>query len=116
MDNEVAFLEKNAMQESIKEMFGNQVEYKDVSFDNTNVKVFSRHAETQGIINYDGETYTGTINESLDGNEVSFIYQEIQKVIQYDNEIEVIMKTAFVKQEGDKCLIYQNYNEDFYNV
>lgn len=111
----IIVVEKNAMQESIKEMFGNQVEYKDVSFDNTNVKVFSRHAETQGIINYDGETYTGTINESLDGNEVSFIYQEIQKVIQYDNEIEVIMKTAFVKQEGDKCLIYQNYNEDFEN-
>lgn len=111
----IIVVEKNAMQESIKEMFGNQVEYKDVSFDNTNVKVFSRHAETQGIINYDGETYTGTINESLDGNEVSFIYQEIQKAIQYDNEIEVIMKTAFVKQEGDKCLIYQNYNEDFEN-
>lgn len=111
----IIVVEKDEMQESIKEIFGKQVKYKDVSFDNTNVKGFSTYAETQGIINYDGETYTGTINESVDGEEVSFIYQEIQKVIQYDNEIVIVMKAAFVNEEEEKLVIYQNYNDDFEN-
>ena len=111
----IIVVEKNAMQESIKEIFGNQVKYKDVSFDNTNVKEFSGYAETEGIINYEGETYTGIINERVEEQNVAFIYQEIQKVVQYDNEIVIIMKTAFVNQEDDKYVIYQNYNDDFEN-
>ena len=111
----IIVVEKSAMQESIKDIFGNQVKYKDVSFDNTNLKVFSTYAETQGIIDYEGESYTAIINENFEESGMSFIYQEIQKVIQYDNEIVIIMKAAFVNQEDGKCIIYQNYNDDFEN-
>lgn len=111
----IIVVEKNAMQESIQEIFGKQVKYKDVTFDNTNVTEFSGYAETEGIINYEGETYTGIINEDIVEDRVAFIYQEVQKVIKYDNEIVIIMKTAFVNQEDDKYVIYQNYNDNFEN-
>ncbi len=111
----IVVVEKNAMRESIKEIFGSQIKYKDVSFDNTNIKTFSTYAETQGIINYEAEKYTGIINERVEEDRVAFIYQEIQKIIQYNNEIEIVIKTAFVNQEDDKYVIYQNYNDDFEN-
>lgn len=111
----IIVVEKASMEESIKEIFGSEVKYKDVSFDNTNAKEFSKYAETQGIVAYDGETYTGVVNEIAEEGKDAFIYQELQKVVQYDNEIIILTKTAFINEENSEYVIYQNYNESFEN-
>ena len=111
----IIVVEKKAMEESINETLGNLVKYKDASFSNTNVKDFSRNAETKGIIKYEEESYTATENENKEENKLAFIYQEVQKVLRYDNEIVIVIKAAFVNQEEDKYVIYQNYNDSFEN-
>lgn len=108
-------VERSEIEKSIKEILGEQVKYKDASFDNTNVKEFSEYAETQGIIKYDAETYTGIANEPVEEAKVAFVYQEVQKVVKYENEIVFFMKSAFIKQENDKYKVYQSYNEEFKN-
>lgn len=111
----IIVVEKVAMEESIKEIFGSQVEYKEASFDNTNVKEFAECSETQGIISYDGETYTGVVNEATKEGKVAIVYQEIQKVVQYDNKIVIYVKTGFVNKENNTYVIYQNYSQNFEN-
>ena len=111
----IIVIDRVAMEGSIKEIFGNQARYDDVSFDNTNIKEFANNSEIKEIVTYDSEKYTGTVNEAIERDTKVFIYQEIQKIIQYDDEIVVHVKPAFVKQENNSYVIYQNYDETFKN-
>lgn len=111
----IIVVEKSAMEQSVKEVLGTQVKYKDMSFDNSNTKEFAEYSETRGIITYDGENYTGKVNSATEEGNLAFAYQEIQKVVQYDNEIAIVVKTAFVRQENNQYIIYQDFNENFEN-
>ena len=111
----IIVVEKSAMEQSVKEVLGTQVKYKDMSFDNSNTKEFAEYSETRGIITYDGENYTGIVNDTTGEGNLAFAYQEIQKVVQYDNEIAIVVKTAFVRQENNQYIIYQDFNENFEN-
>ena len=111
----IIVVEKSAMEQSVKEVLGTQVKYKDMSFDNSNTKEFAEYSETRGIITYDGENYTGIVNDTTGEGNLAFAYQEIQKVVQYDNEIAIVVKTAFVRQENNQYIIYKDFNENFEN-
>ena len=108
-------VEKSAMEEAIKEIFGEQVTYTDSLFDNTDVKAFSECAETQGKIDFDGENYIGVVNENAESGKVAFVYQEVQKVVKYEKEIIILTKTAFIEQQDNKYIVYKKYNKDFKN-
>lgn len=113
-EQDIVAIEKAKIQESIQNIFGTQVQYKDMSFNNTIVNEFVSTTENQGVINYNNNLYTGKISEIEEEN-TSLIYQEIKKVVQYDDRIELYVNTAFIKAEDGKYSIYKNYANGFNN-
>lgn len=107
-------LEKEFMAESIKNIFGPKVKYKDEAFNNTNVNTFSKSCQNQGVITYDNGLYTSIVSENIEDVMVPIIYQEIQKVVKYSDKVIVYVKVAYMYTDGEKYIVYKNFdNEKF---
>lgn len=118
--------DKSIMAKSIKNIFGDDITYKDKSFKYGDVKDFSEFIIEN--VDFDNSKYIATIFQG-GGIGCPFIYEEIQKVIKSEDKIEVYVKTAFVNMGeliqdesgstiGIEYDIYKNYNfnrEEFQN-
>lgn len=106
---EIESIEKNTMEQNIKDTFGIDVKYKDESFANTDVIAFSKYAINQGTINYSSDLYTGTKTEFTEKPESPLIYQEIQKVIKYNKKVELYVKVSYMNPENGRYSIYKDF-------
>ena len=112
---------KEEIEKSITKIFGKDVEYLNETFDNIDVPKFYGYEENQGKINYKNNIYTANYIEG-GGEDIPFIHQQIEKVLKYNNKIEVYVKTAFIDTEHDeasnKCqyIIYKNFKNDEFNM
>ena len=99
VDNERQELKQTAKKEilknSIQNIFGSKIKYQDKSFDNIDVDTFTGYNENRGEIKYSSNLYTAKYIEG-GGGDVPFIYQELNKILKYENKIEVYVKTAFI--------------------
>ena len=99
VDNERQELKQTAKKEilknSIQNIFGSKIKYQDKSFDNIDVATFTGYNENRGEIKYSSNLYTAKYIEG-GGGDVPFIYQELNKILKYENKIEVYVKTAFI--------------------
>lgn len=119
-------VDKSIMAKSIKNIFGDDITYKDKSFIYGDVKVFSEFITEN--VNFDNSKYSALIFQG-GGIGCPFIHEEVQKVMKSDDKIDVYVKTAFVdlgdliKDENDSTIgveynIYKNYDfnkEEFEN-
>lgn len=111
---------KQTLHNSIENIFG-KINFTDTSFNNTNIKTFSGYHENIGEINYSNNLYTANYVES-GGGDVPFIYQQLEKILKYNNKIDIYVKTAFVNTEynenTDDCkyLIYSDFNNDTFKT
>ena len=86
-DNEIIHqtATKQTLNNSIKNIFG-KINYTDTSFNNTNINTFSGYHENIGEITYSNNLYTANYVEG-GGGDVPFIYQQLEKIIKYNNKI-----------------------------
>lgn len=110
---EIIAVEREIMKESIRSIFGKQMNYNDQSFNNTDVKTFSGYALNPGVINYNSDLYVANPMAEESETNSPFIYQEIQKLLQYDEKIVVHVKSVFVDVKDGKYILYKNYNNSF---
>lgn len=106
-------LEKEVMEENIKNIFGPKIKYKDEAFNNTDVDIFSRYCLNKGTITYDNGLYTSILdenNEDIQNKIEPIIYQEIQRVVKYSDKVVVYVKVAYMDTNEDKYVIYKNFN------
>lgn len=121
-DNEIIHqtATKQTLNNSIKNIFG-KINYTDTSFNNTNINTFSGYHENIGEITYSNNLYTANYVEG-GGGDVPFIYQQLEKIIKYNNKIDIYVKTAFVDTEYDKniddfkYIIYGDFNNNTFNT
>lgn len=102
-----------AMKESIANIFGTKVKYTDNSFEKIDVAKFYNYqgyTGTMGIITYDNNLYTSNLFQG-GGGDLPFIHEELQKIVKYNDKMEVYVKTTFVDTEyvGDSI-------SDFYYI
>lgn len=114
-------VEKKDLNNGITEIFGENIEYTDETFNNIDVPTFYGNEENQGNINCYNNTYTANYIES-EGRDVPFIHQQIEKVLKYNDKIEVYVKTAFINTEYDEVaneyeyIIYKNFDNNEFNM
>lgn len=114
-------VEKKDLENSITEIFGENIEYTDETFNNIDVPTFYGYEANQGNINCYNNTYTANYIES-EGRDVPFIHQQIEKVLKYNDKIEVYVKTAFINTEYDEVaneyeyIIYKNFDNNEFNM
>lgn len=114
-------VEKKDLENSITEIFGENIEYTDETFNNIDVPKFYGYEANQGNINCYNNTYTANYIES-EGRDVPFIHQQIEKVLKYNDKIEVYVKTAFINTEYDEVaneyeyIIYKNFDNNEFNM
>lgn len=121
-DNEIIHqtATKQTLNNSIKNIFG-KINYTDTSFNNTNINTFSGYHENIGEITYSNNLYTANYVEG-GGGDVPFIYQQLEKIIKYNNKIDIYVKTAFVDTKYDenlddfKYIIYSDFNNNTFNT
>ena len=100
-------IEKKYMNESIKKIFGPDVEYRDESFDDDKVKTFAVNSEKT---EYSGGMYTKVVKQETGMSPL--IYQEVQKVVRYSKKIIVYVKSAYIDVEDEKYVIYKDFSDD----
>ena len=105
-------LEKIAMEESIKNIFGPQIKYKDETFNNTDINTFSSYCINKGTIIYDNGLYTNIATDNIDEQISPIIYQEMQKVVKYSDKIIVYVKVAYMDTDGQRYIVYKDFNEE----
>lgn len=107
---------KEKIADSILDIFGRKLVYIDDSFTNIDVPTFHGYYENRGVISYSNGLYTANYKKGK--GDSAFIHQEIDKVLQYSDRIEVIVKTAFIDNEYNgntksfDYIIYKNFNND----
>ena len=111
---------KENLENSITEIFGKNMEYADETFTNIDVPTFYGNESNQGNVKFYNNTYTSNYIES-EGGDVPFIHQQIEKVLKYNDRIEVYVKTAFIDTEYDEVsneynyIIYKNFKNNEFN-
>ena len=111
---------KENLENSITEIFGKNIEYTDETFTNIDVPTFYGNEANQGNVKYYNNTYTSNYIES-EGGDVPFIHQQIEKVLKYNDRIEVYVKTAFIDTEYDEVsneydyIIYKDFKNNEFN-
>ena len=103
-------LEKEVMAESIKNILGPKIKYKDQTFNNTNINTFSTYCKNQGKITYSNGLYTSIVSENIEEKMAPIIYQEIQKVVKYSDKVVVYVKVAYMDANEEKYIVYQDFN------
>ena len=108
-------IEKEDLEESMKEIFGSNVKYIDESFDNTDDEPFSQFNPTKtGMVTYSNGSYTANFIEG-GGMGYPFIDEYVVNGIKYSDRVEIFVKTAFVRYEGqvgyDDFIIYKDYED-----
>lgn len=112
---------KEEIEKSITKIFGKNVEYDNDTFNNIDVPIFYGYEKNQGKINYKNNIYTANYIEST-GGDIPFIHQQIEKVLKYNNKIEVYVKTAFIDTIYDEAsdkyeyIIYKNFKNNEFNM
>ena len=107
-------IEKEIMEENIKNILGQDTKYKDESFDNTNISTFSAYSRNQGTISYSNGIYTSIVSENIETENAPLIYQEIQKVVKYTDKVIVYVKVAYMDVEENNYIVYKDFNgEEF---
>ena len=111
-------LTKDAMKQSITNIFGDKLKYKDEQFKQIDVETFHNYGgytDNMGIIEYNNGTYTANVFQG-GGGDVPFIHQEAEKVLKNGNKVEVYVKTAFIDTEfiestfDFEYIIYKNFD------
>ena len=112
---------KEEIEKSITKIFGKNVEYDNDTFNNIDVPIFYGYEENQGKINYKNNEYIANYIEST-GGDIPFIHQQIEKVLKYNNKIEVYVKTAFIDTEYDEgsnkyeYIIYKDFKNNKFSM
>ena len=107
---------KEKFNESVTNIFGTELNYSDDSFTNIDVPTFHAYNENRGVINYSNNLYTA--NYAKGSGDAAIIQQEVQKVLKYNDKIEIYVKTAFVDAQYDKntkefnYTIYKSFNQN----
>lgn len=84
------------------------------SFNNTDVKEFSKYCQNSGIITFNNNVYQANLTQLEESEKIApFIYQETQKILQYTNKIEVYVKTVFIDVRDGKYVLYKDFNGEF---
>lgn len=86
---------KEVMEKRIKSLFGTNVKYTDASFVNIETETFENYNLNKGKIVYSNNLYTASYTEG-GGGILPFIHESVQKVLKYQNKVEIYVKTAFV--------------------
>lgn len=112
-------LTSELMKKSIANIFGNKVKYMNDTFRKVDVAEFYNYQgytdEEHAFINYNNNLYTASMYQG-GGLTESFIYEEVQKALKYDEKIEIYVKTMFIKPlENLNYIIYKNFNFDTNN-
>lgn len=112
-DKSTQTMTKEVMKKRVKSLFGTNVKYTDASFVNTDAETFCGHGITEGEIIYSNNLYTASYDVS-GGDIIPFIHESIQKVLKYEDKVEIYVKTAFVDTDDYLMLvIYSDF--DFNN-
>ncbi len=111
-------LTKDDMKQSITNIFGDKLSYKDEEFKQIDVETFhdyGGYTDNMGIIKYNNGTYTANLFQG-GGGDVPFIHQEVEKILKNGDKVEVYVKTAFIDTEyiestlDFEYTIYKNFN------
>ncbi len=111
-------LTKDAMKQSITNIFGDKLSYEDEDFKQIDVETFhdyGGYTDNMGMIKYNDGTYTANLFQG-GGGDVPFIHQEIEKVEKNGDKVELYVKTAFIDTEyiestlDFEYVIYKNFN------
>lgn len=111
-------LTKDAMKQSITNIFGDKLNYKDEQFKQIDVETFHNYGgytDNMGTIEYNNGTYITNLYQG-GGGDVPFIHQEAEKVLKNGNKVEVYVKTAFIDTEfiestfDFEYIIYKNFD------
>ena len=109
-ENAKVTVSKEEMEESIKSIFGSNVKYTDETFDNTENKPFWQSRSTAGIVEYSNGVYTAKFVEG-GGSDYPYIGETIEKAIQYNDKVEIYVKTGFcVPNENGDVTIYSDFD------
>ncbi len=111
-NEEVEAIEKDTMEESIKNILGHQVKCKHEDFENTNISTFSTYAQNKGTIYYSDALYKSIGNTNIEDGIAPLIYQEIEKVVKYNEKVIVYVKVAYMDTDENKYVVYKDFNDN----
>lgn len=111
-NEDIEALEKETMEESIKNILGPQVKCKHEDFENTNISTFSTHAQNKGTIYYSEGLYKSIVDTNVEEHISPLIYQEMQKVVKYNEKVIVYVKVAYMDAKENKYIAYKDFNDN----
>lgn len=105
------------MNKYITNLFGKNIKYNDSSFFNITVPTFDSYTEFRGEVSFEehNEEYSSKW-QSVGGGDKNTIHQQVNKVLKYEDKLEVYVKTAFIKvgwledKDDFEYDIYKNYD------
>lgn len=110
-------ISKEEMKNYITELFGKNIKYNDVSFLNITVPTFDSYTEFLGEVYFQEQNDEYSAEwQAVGGGDKNFIHQQVEKVLKYDDKLDVYVKTVFVKvgwldeKDDFKYEIYKNYD------
>lgn len=114
LPNEV--VTKEEMTQNISNLLGSKIKYTDTSFAIVDVETFHGYEGIVGdTVNYSDNTYSIELFQG-GGGDCPFIQEQVTKALQYNNKIEIYVKTAFVdtkyveSSDSFDYILYKNFN------
>ncbi len=101
---------EEAMEKSVRNLFGNKISYENESFNNIDCQTFAGYNVNPGTIFYGNGQYIAHYLEG-GGGSVPYLYQVVQKAIKEGIEIKLVVKTAFID-----AFFNEDINDFTYNL
>ena len=107
---------KKEMAQSISNLFGPKIKYTDTSFAIVDIETFHGYQGLVGdTVNYSNNSYSVELFQG-GGGDCPFIQEQVTKALQYNNKIEIYVKTAFVdtkyveSSDSFEYILYKDFN------